>query len=197
MRKIIAALQVSVDGFIEGPNGELDWAMAEDEETWRDLDEMLKTVDTFILGRVMYPDYEQYWLAILANPTGILPLSGKTATKNEIAFARRADKIPHIVLSKTLDKVAWKTTRIVRDVEEIRKMKQKPGKDMYVVGGATLVSSLMNLGLIDELRLMVNPLVLGGGKALFKDVKARHALKLVRAKPLKSGKVSLTYSTQS
>jgi dihydrofolate reductase len=197
MRKIIAALQVSVDGFIEGPNGELDWAMAEDEETWRDLDEMLKTVDTFILGRKMYPDYEQYWLAILADPTGILPLSGKTATKNEIAFARRADKIPHIVLSKTLDKVAWKTTRVVRDVEEIRKMKQQPGKNMYVVGGATLVSSLMNLGLIDELRLMVNPLVLGGGKALFKDVKERHTLKLVQAKPLQSGKVSLTYSTQS
>ena len=74
-------------------------------------------------------------------------------------------------------------------------MKQQPGKDMHVVGGATLVSSLMNAGLIDELQLMVNPLILGGGKALFKDVKERHVLKLVRTKPLKSGKVSLTYST--
>ena len=156
MRKTIAALQVSVDGFIEGPNGELDWAMAEDEETWRDLFEMLAHVDTMILGRVMYPAYEQYWLAILADPNGVLPFSGKTASKNEIAYARLADKTPHIVLSKTLDKVAWKTTRIVRDVEEIRKMKEAPGKDMYVVGGATLVSSLLNLGLIDELRLMVN-----------------------------------------
>lgn len=195
MRKLIAALQVSVDGFIEGPNGELDWAMAEDEETWQDLFETLNHVDTFILGRVMYPAYEQYWLAVLANPDGPLPFSGKVATKNEIAYARLADKTPHIVVSTTLDKVAWKTTRIVRDVEEIRKLKQQPGKDMYVVGGATLVSSLMNLGLIDELGLMVNPLILGGGKALFKDVKERHALKLVQAKPLKSGKVSLTYST--
>ena len=76
-------------------------------------------------------------------------------------------------------------------------MKQQLGKDMHVVGGATLVSSLMNLGLIDELRLMVNPLILGGGKAPFKDVKERHALKLVRARPLKSGKVGLTYSTHS
>jgi dihydrofolate reductase len=74
-------------------------------------------------------------------------------------------------------------------------MKQQPGKDMVVWGGATLVSSLMNLGLIDELRLMMNPLVLGGGKALFKDVKERHSLKLIRVKPLKSGMVSLTYST--
>jgi hypothetical protein len=69
-RKIIAALQTSVNGFIEGPNGELDWAMAEDEETWRDVDEMLKSVDTFILGRGMYSAYEQYWLALLAKPTG-------------------------------------------------------------------------------------------------------------------------------
>lgn len=197
MRKIIAALQVSVDGFIEGPNGELDWAMEEEEETWKDVFEMLESVDTCILGRVMYPDYEQYWLAVLANPAGVLPLSGKTATKNEIAYARWADKIPHFVLSKTLDKVAWKTTRIVRDVEEIRKIKQQPGKDVYVVGGATLVSGLMNLGLIDEVRLLVNPLILGGGKALFKDVKERHALKLVRAKPLKSGKVSLIYNTRA
>jgi dihydrofolate reductase len=197
MRKIIAALQVSVDGFIEGPNGELDWAMTEDEETWRDVFEMLAHVDTFILGRAMYPAYEQYWLTVLANPSGVLPFSGKTASKNEIASARFADRTPHIVVSRTLDKVAWKTTRIVRDVEEIRSMKQQLGKDMQVVGGATLVSSLMNLGLIDELQLLVNPLILGGGKALFEDVKIRHALKLVQAKPLSSGKVRLTYSTQS
>ena len=195
MRKIIAALQVSVDGFIEGPNGELDWSMAEDEETWRDVFEMLESVDTCILGRVMYPEYEQYWLAVLANPGGP-PLSEKPATKNEIAYARWADKTPHVVVSKTLDKVAWKATRIARDVEEIRKLKQQPGKDMHVVGGATVVSSLMNAGLIDEVRLMVNPIILGGGKALFKDVKERKSMKLVQTKPLKSGKVSLTYSTQ-
>jgi dihydrofolate reductase len=74
-------------------------------------------------------------------------------------------------------------------------MKQQPGKDIHAVGGATLVSSLMNVGLIDELRLVVHPIVLGGGKALFKDVKERHPLKLLGAKPLKSGMVSLTYST--
>jgi dihydrofolate reductase len=193
-RKIIAALQVSVDGFIEGPNGEMDWVMTtEDEETWKNVFEMLSHVDTFILGRKMYPDYEQYWLAVLADPDGILPFSGRIASKNEIAYARLADSRRHIVLSSTLDKVTWKTTQIVRDVEDIRKMKQQPGKDMYAVGGAMLVSSLMNLGLI---RLLVNPLILGGGKALFKDVKGRHTLKLAGAKPLKSGKVGLTYSVQ-
>ena len=191
MREIIAALQVSVDGFIEGPNGELDWV-----ETWDDpFDDMFPQIDTCILGRGMYPGYEQYWQAILANPEGILAFTGKVASKGEIDYAYFADKTPHIVLSKTLDKVAWKTTRIVRDVEEIRNMKRQPGKDMYAVGGATLVSSLMNLGLIDQLRLVVHPIVLGRGKALFKDVKKRHALKLLGTKPLKSGMVCLTYST--
>jgi dihydrofolate reductase len=195
-RKIIAALQVSVDGFIEGPHGEMDWAMMEDEETWKYIFEMLSHVDTFILGRKMYPGYEQYWLAVLADLGGILPFSGRVASKNEIAYAHLADSKRHIVLSSTLDKVAWKTTQIVRNVEDIRKMKQQPGKDMYAVGGTMLVSSLMNLGLIDELRLLVNPLILGGGKALFNDVKGRHMLKLVEAKPLKSGKVGLTYNIQ-
>jgi dihydrofolate reductase len=196
-RKIIAALQTSVDCFIEGPNGEMDWVMAEDEEAWKYMFEMLSHIDTFILGRKMYPGYEQYWLAVLTNPGGILPFSGRVASNNEITYARLADSRRHIVLSSTLDKVAWKTTQIVRDVEDIRKMKQQPGKDMYAVGGATLVSSLMNLGLIDELQLMVTPLILGGGKALFKDVKERRNLKLIETKPLKSGKLCLMYKTQS
>lgn len=194
MRKIIAALETSVDGFIEGPNGELDWAMAEDEETWRDMFAMLDSVDTCVLGRVTYSGYEQYWLAVLANPTGSLPLTGRPATKNEIAYARWTNKTPHIVVSKTLKEVKWKTTHIVRDFEEIRKLKQQPGKNIYVVGGATLVGSLMNAGLIDEVQLLVNPLILGGGKALFKDVKERKVLKQVQTKTLRSGKVSLTYT---
>ncbi len=89
-------------------------------------------------------------------------------------------ELPDIVLSRTLDNVAWKNTRIVRDIEEIRGMKQQPGKDMHAVGGATLVGSLLNQGLIDELRLVVQPIVLGGGKALFKDVKERHGIEVSR-----------------
>jgi dihydrofolate reductase len=189
MRKIIAALQTSVECFIEGPNGEMDWAIEEDEETWKVMNEILNSVDTIILGGRMYPEYEKYWLSVLANLS--------IGTENDKAYARRADKIPHIVLSKTLDKVKWKTTRIVRDVEEIRKLKQRAGRDMLSFGGATLISSLMNQGLIDEVHLIVNPLILGGGKALFKDVKERRTLKLVEARSLKSGKVSLIYSTQS
>jgi dihydrofolate reductase len=190
MRNIIAALVVSVDGFIEGPNGELDWV-----DTWEDPFDLLPQIDTCILGRRMYPGYEQYWGAILANPQGVLPFTGKVASKGESAYARLAERTPHVVLSRTLDNVAWKNTRIVRDIEEIRRTKQQPGKDMHAVGGATLIGSLMNQGLIDELRLVMHPIILGGGKPLFKDVKERHALRFLGAKPLESGLVRLTYST--
>lgn len=196
MRKIIAALQVSVDGFIEGPNGEMDWLMTKDEEVWKEVFEMLDHIDTLILGGKMYPGYEQYWMSVLANPKDPLPEDGSFASKDQIAYAAFADKTPHFVLSKTLDKVAWKTTQIIRQVDEIRELKKKRGKDIYAVGGATLISSLMDLGLIDELQFRVNPVILGGGKALFKDLQQRHSLKLVAAKSLKSGMVSLTYVTQ-
>ena len=196
MRKIIAALQVSVDGFIEGPNGEMDWLMTTDEEVWKEEFEMLDHIDTLILGSKMYPGYAQYWMSVLANPNDPLPENGSFASKYHIAYAAFADKTPHFVLSKTLDKVAWKNTQIIRQVDEIRELKKKSGKDIYAVGGATLVSSLMNLGLIDELQLRVNPIILGGGKALFKDLKQRHSLKLAAAKSLRSGMVNLIYVTQ-
>ena len=94
-----------------------------------------------------------------------------------------------------MERADWKNTQIVRDVEDIRRMKQLTGKDMHAVGGATLVSSLMNHGLVDELRLVVVPVVLGAGKPLFKDVTDRHALTFVAAQPLMSGAVRLNYRT--
>ena len=124
-----------------------------------------------------------------------MPCTGKVASEGEIAYARFAARTPYIVLSRTLATVAWKHTRIVRDVEAIRRMQQESGKDMHAVGGATLVCSLMNQRLLDEFRLVVHPIVLDGGKALFKDVKERHALTFLGATPLRSGLVRLTYST--
>ena len=190
MRKIIGAMQMSLDGFIEGPNGEVDWI-----DTWEDPFDLLPQIDTCILGGRMYPGYEQYWRAIFANPESVSPFTGKVASEGEVDYARFADKTAHVVVSSTLEKVAWNNTRIVRDIAELRQMKEQPGKDMHAVGGATLVSSLMSAGLVDELRLVVRPIVLGGGKTMFKDVKERHALRLLETKPLKSDLARLTYST--
>ena len=188
MRRIIAAMQASLDGFIEGPHGELDWV-----ETWDDPFELLAQIDTLVLGGGMYPGYEQYWRAILADPEGVLAFIGRVATPGEIAYARFADTTPHVVLSRTLTAVDWNDARIVRDVEAIAALERQPGRDMHAVGGAGLVSSLMNHELIDELRLVVHPVILGAGKAPFKDVEQRHALTFVGARALASGSVCLTY----
>lgn len=188
MRRIIAALTVSLDGFIEGPNGELDWV-----DSWEDPFDLLPQIDTCILGARMYPGYEQYWRGILANPAGPAPFSNKPPTPGEVEYARFADRTPHVVVSRTLREVTWANTRIARDLEEIRALKTQPGKDMHAVGGATLVSSLINDGLVDELRIVVQPILLGGGKALFKDVNDRHALRLVANESIGPGLARLTY----
>lgn len=187
-RKIIAALQVSLDGLIEGPNGEVDWI-----GSWQDSFDFLAEVDTLVLGGGMYPGYEQYWLAVLANPEAVLPLTGKVPSKGEVEYARFADRTPHVVLSRTLDRVGWKTARIVRDVADIAALKQQPGKAIHAVGGASLVSTLMNEGLVDQVWLTVHPIVLGKGKPLFKDVDERHRLELLETRRLAGGRVNLTY----
>ena len=187
-RRIIAAIQVSVDGLIEGPNGEVDWV-----GSWDDSFGLLPQIDTCVLGGGMYPGYEEYWLSILGNPEGVLSLTGEVPTEDEIAYARFADRTPHFVLSRTLEQVRWQTSTVVRDLAEIRRLKEEPGKDIYAVGGATFISSLMNDGLVDELRLTVRPIVLGRGKPLFKDVSDRHALALVQAEARDGEKVGLIY----
>jgi dihydrofolate reductase len=106
-----------------------------------------------------------------------------------------AAKTLHIVVSTTLEGVSWPAAQIVRDVADLRTLKGQPGKNMYVVGGATLVASLLNEGLIDELRLIVHPIVLGKGQGLFSGVKKRLSLDLVEAKSIDSGRVIVTYRT--
>ena len=130
---------------------------------------------------------------MLDNPRGILPFTGRPATEGEIEYAEFAGRTRHIVVSRTLQTVSWKNTSIVRDLEDIRQLKEASGGDMHAVGGASLVSTLINAGLVDEIRLVVQPIIQGGGKPLFKDVKERHVLTLLTARPLKAGAVSLGY----
>ena len=188
-RKMIAALQVSLDGFVEGPEGEKDWA-----DTWASAIGLIPDVDMFVLGARMYPDYGEYWRAILANPDLVPPFQERVPSQSEIAYARKAVQTPHVVLSTTLKKVSWPpTAQIVRTVAELRTLKRQPGKNAYVVGGATLVASLLNEGLIDELRLIVHPVVLGKGRSLFDGISKRLSLDLAQAKPTESGRVIVCY----
>src|SRR5262245_34453946 len=189
-RKMIAALQVSLDGLTQGPSGEKDWV-----DSWADALQLIPDVDMFVLGGHMYPDYGEYWESILAHPQQIPPFQERIPSENEIGYARLAAKTPHVVLSTTLEKVSWPAVRIIRDVHELRTLKQQPGNNIYVVGGATIVASLLNEGLIDELRLIVHPVVLGKGQALFAGVNKRLSLNLVEAKSAQSGRVIVTYRT--
>jgi dihydrofolate reductase len=189
-RKMIAALQVSLDGFTQGPDrGEPDWV-----DSWADAIELIPDVDAFVQGAGMYPGYGEYWESIYANPQRVPPFQERIPSKSEIAYAQLAARTPHYVVSTSLNSVSWPpTARIIRDVAELRTLKGQAGKNMYVVGGPTLVASLLNEGLIDELRLIVHPILLGGGKALFAGINKRHSLELVQAKSTESGRVIVTY----
>ena len=191
-RKMIAALQVSLDGFTQGEDtGEASWV-----DSWADAIELVPEVDTFVQGAGMYPGYGEYWESIYAHPQRVPPFQTRLPSDREIAYAQLAARSPHFVVSRTLNSVSWPpTARIVRDIAELRTVKGQAGGNIYVVGGATLVASLLNENLIDELRLIVHPLLLGGGRALFAGVKERRSLNLVRAESTRSGRVILNYRT--
>ena len=189
MRKLIGGMQISLDGKIGGPDGYADWV-----GEWSDHYEVMPQVDACLLGARMYPGYEQYWTAIHTHPTEPAPMTGKLATPAEIEYARFTARTPHYVLSTTLSSVLWPQTSIVRTLAEVTALKAQSGKDIYLVGGARIVASLLDAGLIDELRLAVHPLIVGQGLALFADVQRRRALELRDVKQLESGRVGLIYA---
>ncbi|HEY4427630.1 MAG TPA: dihydrofolate reductase family protein [Solirubrobacteraceae bacterium] len=184
----IAAMQVTLDGYILGPAGEADWV-----DSWADGLDLLPAVDAFVLGGGMFPDYEKFWAAILDNSAEVSEWLGRDPYPREQSYARVAAETPHLVLSTTLSHVTWPTARIVTDVNELRSLKRPGGDAVYVVGGPRLVTSLINAGLLDELRLIVHPIAVGSGTPLFGGVGQRQALELLRTEPGPSGRVNLTY----
>lgn len=168
MRKIILGLAVSLDGFIEGPNGEYDWCLTDQDYG---MQEFLQRVDTIFTGR------KTYEMSL-----------GKEDF--DLGFPRMKEYI----FSTTMNKVPEGKTLIRDDIEnEVIKIKNEEGKDIWLFGGASLTTSLMNLGLVDIVWLAVHPLILGSGKPLFNDIKERIHLTLTDTKTYSSGLVSLTY----
>lgn len=191
-RKMIAGLQVSLDGFTQGSDrGGPEWV-----DSWTDALDLIPDVDTFVQGAGMYPGYAEFWSAIEAEPTAVAPFSTRRPYEREVAYARRAARSPHYVLSTKLDGVAWPpTAHIVRDLDALRALKAEPGKNIYVVGGPTVVTSLLNADLLDELMLLVHPLLLGGGRPLFAGVTEFQRLEMTRCEPMKDGRALLVYSS--
>jgi hypothetical protein len=133
-RPFIAAMQVTLDGYILGPEGEADWV-----DSWADGLELLPPVDAFLLGGGMFPDYEQFWAAILDDPAAASAWLGRDPYPREVTYARIAAETEHLVLSTTLSHATWPTARFVRDINELRTLKGQAGNAVYVVGGPGLV----------------------------------------------------------
>jgi len=180
MRKLFSFNMMTLDGFFEGPNGDINWHNAENEEFNEFAIEQTSSVDTLLFGRKTYELMASYW------PT-------ETARTSDPIIADLMNRLSKIVFSRTLENPDWNNTRLIREnaQQEVTNLKMQPGRDMAIFGSANLISSLMDV--IDEHRVMVNPILLGGGSPLFKPTVDKVKLKLVNVRQFNSGNVLLTY----
>lgn len=183
MRKVIYAMSVSLDGFIEAANGDISWSFP-DEELHKHFNDREATIDTYLYGRRLYENMAAYWPTADENPL---------APKHEIEYARIWRSKPKIVFSKTLDQVGW-NARLVRGniADEVNQLKEQPGKDLSVAG-AEIAAAFMQLGLIDEYWLYLHPVVLGGGKPMFRQLRDKINLQFVETRKFGRGVVLLRY----
>jgi dihydrofolate reductase len=188
MRKVIFKIELTLDGFISGPKGEMDWGTSTfgAEENWRRVFAMLSTVDTVLMSRVIYQLFKEFWPAAATKPS---------SSSSEKEFSRWLDNTPKIVFSRTLKNVDWMNSRLVKGDAgtEISLLKQQPGKNFIMWGGSIFPQTLMKLGLIDEYWINIHPVVLGSGKLLFADMKNRIPLSISSAEKYESGTVGLRY----
>lgn len=189
MKKLKLQMQLSVDGYVAGSNGDLDWMTWEwNDELKKDVSALTNSFDTILLGRKMTDGFISHWTNVTQNPEN-----------QEYDAARIFVDTPKIVFTKTLNESKWANTTIAKgDInDEVKALKEKNGKDIIVYGGAGFVSSLIKNNLIDEYHLFINPVVLGRGLSIFKDIESRLNLKLITSKTYKCGIVLNHYQTQS
>jgi len=181
MSKLVSFMVVTLDGYYEGPNGEFDWPNVDDEFNEFAISQ-INDIDTLLFGRATYEGMASYW------PT-------PAADEDDPVIADRMNTIPKIVFSSTLGTADWQNTRLVTDgaADAIAELKQQRGGDLALFGSPTLTASLIEQGLVDELRVMVQPILLGGGKSLFSALTRRVPIELLRATVFHSGNVLLTY----
>ena len=179
MSKLIAAINMTVDGFCDHT------ASGADDEILGHYNELLRNAGALVFGRITYQLMESYWPSVVKNPTGNKPTD---------EFAVLIDNIPKIVYSRTLNHVDWNNSELKKEIikEEVLELKQQAGKNI-VVGSPGLIVALAQLDLLDEYQLNVRPIVLGSGLPLFKNVRDRINLKLLKTKTFRCGAVTLYY----
>ena len=179
---------MSIDGCIAGPNGEMDWMVGLlDDKLIKYENEITESIDTILLGRKMTDVFISYWSDVI-----------NKSDDPWYAFAKKMIEIPKVVFTKTLNKSKWINTELATDdlTDEIIKLKSRDGKDMVVYGGASFDSSLIKLGLIDEFLLFINPVAIGNGMTIFKDLNEIQKFNMVKSIAFDSGIVLLQYEAR-
>lgn len=187
MRKIIATEFYAIDGSMSDPKDQMDWVTANfSPDMGASVDSVYKRSDTLFLGAVTYKIMASYWPTAETNPD---------AYEGDDQQAAVMNNIKKVVFSKTPLTPEWSNTEFRKEInaDEIRKMKEAPGKDMLIAGSASIVQQFTSLGLIDEYHLLVHPVILAGGKPLFTGIKQGRDLKLLDAKTFENGVVLLHY----
>jgi dihydrofolate reductase len=185
LRKLRLQVQMSVDGYVAGPNGEMDWMVGlMDDDVIKYSYKITEPVDTILLGRKMTDVFISYWLDVMSKPDDPW-----------YAFSKKMIETPKVVFTKTLNKSTWINTDIAAGdlQEEVSKIKSQIGGDIIVYGGASFDSSLIKEKLIDEFYLFINPVAIGNGMTIFKDLKEIQKYTLIESKAFESGKVLLRY----
>jgi len=185
MRKLVLFMHASLDGFVAGPNGEMDWINV-DDQLFDYGGKLTDQADTALYGRVTYQMMESYWPTAGDQPN---------ASKHDIQHARWYNRVAKVVVSKSMKGSNMANTQIVADnlSEEIQKLKQQPGKNIVIFGSPTASHSLMQHHLIDDYWLFVNPILIGTGIPLFKNINDKVNLNLVETKVFSSGVIGLHY----
>jgi len=181
---------MSIDGYIAGPNGEMDWMVWQLDDKFKNyVSELTELVDTIILGRKMTDGFISYWSDVMTKP------DDPSSLDRSHAFAKKMIETPKVVFTKTLKKSPWSNTDIATGdlTDEITKLKSMKGKDIIVYGGASFDSSLIRAGLIDEFHLFIDPVAIGNGMTIFKDLNEIQKFNLVKSVPFDCGIIGLQY----
>ena len=194
MRKIVLFMVISLDGFVAGSHNELDWEIQEPEIGRFLIKDLLQNVDSMIMGHELYKGFAQAWPAMAKDPKSPADL---------VEFAHWVNNSPKYVIShvaaESLDNEEWKNSTMIRAqddaelIKAIAELKQSPGKDITLFGGVRMAQALVRLGLVDEFRFKVQPIALGQGQALFKDLDLRLKLELTFSKTFESGVIASYY----
>lgn len=185
MRKVIVFNLITLDGYFAGEDGNIDWHHVDAE--FNDFAvEQTRTFSTIIFGLTTYKIFEEFWPKAVHDPK---------MSKEDREIAKIIDDAPKIVFSKSLKKVTWKNTTLLHEIDpkEIEKLKSEKGGDIFILGSGTVVKAMTELNLIDEYRLLINPVILGKGKSMFEGLKKKLELTLIDTRPFKNGNVLVTY----